>query len=190
MESEQVEESVYFDTFQESNPVQGETIITNYEKVENESDETFRSYLKEISFLDTTEYAVFISVYDEATNALQDIDMAMLSNLGLETDLHGQYRCSYAAVICGDEVQEKFAPEDTVSIEGSIDGVQYKVMSGGSSSGGNACIELDGTDYIRKGRGFNFVIYNRKSGQVEESVYFDTYVDINPVKKEIVPDTY
>ena len=61
------------------------------------------------------------------------------------------------------------------------------MTSGGLSSGGNASICLNGEEYIRKGRGFNFVIYDLQSGEVTDSVYFDTYAEKNPLRAQEVP---
>lgn len=185
LKAKQVEESVYFDTYVSSNPMQGETIVKEFRKDTSEPEEgTFHSYLKALSNLNTEDHAILLSVYDEATTSLTDLEMGLLDELGLKTSLLGQYRCSYAAVIYHSNIEEKFALEDTVTINGNFDGRPYIVMSGGASSGGNASIKINGVEYIQKGRGFNFVIYNTKTGQVEESVYFDTYVNSNPVRQE------
>lgn len=176
----EITDSVFFDTYASANA----HLMRKTEEFQNRKAEfpagTFRDYLMKLAELDTGEYAVFVSVYDEATTSLEEIDVTLMRAIGLETDLRGQNRCSYAAVLCDSKVQERFAPEDTVTIEGNIGSLSYKVMSGGLSSGGNAGIRLNGTEYIQKGRGFNFVIYNLETERVEESVSFDTYAIVNP----------
>lgn len=180
LKTEEIKESVYFDTSGSANPHQM-TIKEELQKQKAEFPEgTFRKYLVELAKLDTSQHGIFISVYDEATTSLENLDIVLLNALGLETDLKEQYRCSYAAVICGSQVKESFSLDNTVMIEGREGNLSYKVTSGGLASGGNASIQLNGTECIRKGRGFNFVIYNLKTREVEESVYFDTYANINP----------
>lgn len=148
----------------------------------------FNQYLKQIVDLDKKKYAVFLSVYDEATNYLQDEDIELLKKLGLDENLKEQYRCSYAAVISDNEIWEDFSAEDTVVLQGEIDGIEFEVKSGGFLSGKNGEIKIDGVDYMRKGRGFNIVIFNRESKLVEDSVYFDTFANKNPFSAEIIID--
>ena len=180
LETEEVRDSVYFDTYADPNPHQ----VTIKEELQNRKAEfpegTFRRYLAELAKLDTNKHGIFVSVYDEAVTKLEDMDIALLKSLGLETDLREQYRCSYAAVICDSDVKERFSLDHTVTIEGNIENLSYKVTSGGLTSGGNASIQLNGVEYIQNGRGFNFVVYDLKTGEVEESVYFDTYANVNP----------
>lgn len=181
LETGEITDSVFFDTYASTNA----HLMRKTEEFQKRKAEfpagTFRNYLAKLAERDTGGYVAFVSVYDEAVTSLEEIDVALMRAIGLETDLRGQYRCSYAAVLCDSEVQERFAFENTVTIEGNIGSLSYKVMSGGLSSGGNAGIELNGTEYIQKGRGFNFVIYNLETEQVEESVYFDTYANVNPL---------
>lgn len=148
----------------------------------------FDQYLKQIIESDKNEYAIFLSVYDEATNYLQDADIELLKELGLNINLKEQYRCSYAAVISGNEVREEFSPDGIAVLQGEIDDIVYDVRSGGFLSGKDATIKIDGIDYMRKGRGFNIVVYNRETKLVEDSVYFDTFANKNPFSAEIVVD--
>lgn len=179
--SGEVVDSVFFDTHAYENPRQGWEIREDFRgRRVSFAENSFHEYLSSLASLDRDENMVFISVYDEATASLSDMDAELLGELGLETDLRGRNRCSYAAVIGRDGIQEKFAPEDTVEISGKSGELAYRVTSGGLASGGNAGISLNGAEYIRKGRGFNFVIYNFRTGQVEDSVSFDTYAEENP----------
>lgn len=185
LESGEIADSVYFDTYAYGNPRQGWEIREDFRGCRASfPDGTFHGYLVGLASLDRNQNAVFLSIYDEATTSLSDQDMMLLGDLGLETDLRGQNRCSYAAVIGGDGVQERFALDDTVEISGNMGDLSYRVTSGGLSSGGNASIKLNGEEHIRKGRGFNFVIYDLQTGEVTDSVYFDTYADANPFRGE------
>ena len=181
-DSGQVADSVFFDTNAQENPL-GETRTTEFRESARDLAEegAFRGYLMKLAELDRTRYAVFLSVQDEAATSLRDTDAALLSGLGLKTDLRGQYRCSYAAVLHGAEVREKFSKENLVTLAGTVGDQFYMVTSGGLASGGEAHIVVGGTDYIQHGRGFNFVVYDAVSGEVAESVFFDTYAQENPL---------
>ena len=186
--SGKVADSVYFDTYAYENPRQGWEIREDFRgRGVSFPEDRFHGYLSYLASLDKSRNMVFLSVYDEATTSLTDRDMDLLGDLGLKTDLRGQNRCSYAAVLSDSGVQEEFALADTVEISGTAGGLDYRVTSGGLSSGGNASICLNGEEYIRKGRGFNFVIYDLQSGEVTDSVYFDTYAEKNPLRAQEVP---
>ena len=108
-----------------------------------------------------------------------------MERLGLKTNLRGQYRCSYAAVLHDGEAREGFSLEKPVTLTGMVGGLPYKVTSGGLASGVKAGIELNGKEYIQGGRGLNVVVCNLETGEVEESVYFDTYGAVNPHKETL-----
>lgn len=147
---------------------------------------TFDDYLAALNELNTEENIIFLSVYDEATANLTEKESALLLELGLNTKLEGRYRCSYAAVICDEEVREAYALEDTVEIVGNIGELSYRVTSGGLTSGGNASILLNEIEMIQKGRGFNCVVYNIELDTVISSVYFDTCGYQNPPQCRII----
>lgn len=147
--SGQVTESMFFDTNARENPHR-ETKTEEYERLAEEG--TFRSRLMELAKLDTREHAIFLSVSDEATVGLRDIDMALLEALGLKTDLRGQYRCSYAAALYDSRVREDFSPGGLATLTGTAGGLSYEVVSGGYPTMDEAHILLDGMDYMRRGR--------------------------------------
>lgn len=52
-----------------------------------------------------------ISIMDEGTDALTDIIIDDLHNIGVKTDLKGKHRYSYYAIALGNEVTEKLSLE-------------------------------------------------------------------------------
>lgn len=141
---------------------------------------TFHEYLSALQNLDYSKYMVFISVYDDATAQLSETGIGLLRDLGLKTDLRGQFQASYVAVISEDAIEEKFDVEETVTIEGENEGVSYSISSGGYKSGLRASIKIDDIEYIQKYRGFVIVVYDLEEKEVIDSVFFDTCEVSNP----------
>lgn len=135
---------------------------------------TFDEYLSVLQGLDYSKNSVFISAYDDATQALSEEEFELLEALGLKTDLRGQFKSSYVAVISNNGVTEEFSVDDVVVIEDSVDNISYLVKSGGYNSGHQATITINGKEQMQKGRGLNIVVYNKEPGQILSSVYFDT----------------
>ncbi len=149
----------------------------------------FDEYLKTLNELNNYENTILVSVYDEATQNLSEIERTLLSDLGLTEDLNGKFRCSYAAVINGGEIKEEISLDNTVSIEVYMNDTNLKVVSGGYTSGGNASILINGQEHIQKGRGFNIVVYNKSLKQVISSVFFDTYLYSNPPQRRFTTES-
>lgn len=148
------------------------------------SEPTLREYLKELADLDKKEYTIFISTEGEASAHLEDSDTELLEELGIKTDLT-ETGYGYAAVIHDSIAQEKIAWGDTVELRGEKEGIEFKIISDGQSEGENGSIVINGIEYIQKGDGFQFVIYNRKDRRVKDAIYFDTANNRNPFGAEI-----
>lgn len=151
---------------------------------------TFDEYLAVLKGLNHYENAIFISVYDEASYCLTETEQVLLRDLGLNQDLTGKYRYSYAAFIYGNKVKEEISLNETVTVEGNIGDINYEVVSGGLTAGvGDASISINGKEYLQKGRGFNIVVYNTKLKQMISSAYFDTCTFVNPPQSRITTET-
>lgn len=132
----------------------------------------FKEYLKAVK---DPNYTVFISVRDDATAGFTDELKLALKEYGLETDFNEKYRCSYyAVVIPGEDIIEK-AGEEALTRTGSFRNGRsvYKITSQGYYVGGTATIEIDGGEYSKNGRGFNFVVYDNETMKVIDQVCFD-----------------
>ena len=121
-------------------------------------------------------YSIFISAKDECTNSLQDAVAENLRNLGLNTDLQGEYGCSYLAVISDGKAAEQCGYLE-LAAEGTVrDGlVRYEMLSAGNASGNRSSIKIDGTEYSRNSRGLNIAVYNNETKKIVDAVCFDTY---------------
>ena len=145
---------------------------------------TFEEYLSMLTQIDKMDNIICISIYDEGTNCLTEKENQLLYALGLQTDLLGQYRSSYSAVISEQGIWEEFSPDETVVIECEIEGNELFVQSDGLESGGMHSIKINNVNYSQGERGFNIVVYNTEINQVISSVYFDTYECENPFVKK------
>ncbi len=51
---------------------------------------------------------------------------------------------------------------------------EYTIVSAGFECGDYSSIIIDGVEYSRNNRGLNIVVYNNETGQVIDTVCFDT----------------
>ena len=136
----------------------------------------FVKWLKELK--GDGEHMIFVSVKEDATEALTDQSLTLLKELGLTNDFKKSGLLSYIAVF--DEKGELYeeVSEQRIDYSGkSSDGKNYTVTSAGSILGedeSGSSIMIGGTDYSVNRRGFNIVLYSVKTGEVEYSVDFDT----------------
>ena len=152
----------------------------------------FEEYLDALNTLNCNNNLIAISVYDEATQSLTEREVEQLHRLGLEAELEGHYRSSYAAILLNGFIQEGFSEDELVKIEQNPElhsDVRYEVISSGLNAREQSMILIDGNDYIQGGRGFNIVVYNTKFHQVVSSVVFDTFAEVNPnAKRRVAPE--
>ena len=130
-------------------------------------------YLKH---LHNTEYTIFISAKDEATQSITPEIMDLLAALGVRSDLQGKLRYCFLAV-CNNGFSLYEALEQTRLIySGNLpDGISFSLDSASLTKGNNSSIQIDGKEYSVNNRGLNFVVFDTQSGKVVDSVCFDTY---------------
>ena len=142
-------------------------------------------YIETVSALEG--YTILISVCDEATNALTQEQRDHFAQLGLDVLAELEYHDSALAVVEDGEVvwQERDEassygnttdPDAYLEYTGfTMDGSAYTLRSGGALSGSLSSCIINGTDYSLNSRGINITIYDNETGEVTESVVFDTY---------------
>ncbi|MBO6137766.1 MAG: sulfatase-like hydrolase/transferase [Lachnospiraceae bacterium] len=134
--------------------------------------EHYMDYLAER--LATGDYTLFISAKEEASGAVDDAVLADLQRLGIKTDLRDKWRESYYAVITPEGVAEDVS-KNRLEYDGTLpDGSAFKVISEGYDSGRFSSIMLEDGEHSINKRGLNFVLFNSKTGEIEDSVNFDT----------------
>lgn len=116
---------------------------------------------------------IFLSVNDDAAGSMTGTLVEDMKALGLQTDLRGQYRSSYYAVITEDNVLEEIS-EEAVEQSGIIDGLEYYISSAGNKAGKYSSIIVNGEEYSKNVRGINIVVV--EEGIVRDSIAFDTCI--------------
>lgn len=151
----------------------GNVSLTYFYDSEGEYLECGSSFLHEyLCSLKDRQYTIFISVKDDASKNLTSTIINDLKSLGISTDLRDYFRYSYCAVIAPDGVLEKLSNE-LIRLEGTVDGIEYSVVSAGFESGSKSSIILNGDEYSKNCRGLNIVVL--ENGKPVESIAFDTY---------------
>lgn len=134
--------------------------------------------------LSNEDYAVFLSVKDEASKSLSSEARKAFYERGFVELSKLELRDSYLAVILGGtlvyELRDHGEEAISVSDEWVMDtlnriNVQYSVISGGYESGNLSSICIGGTEYSADSRGINIVVWNTVTNKCVASVTFDTY---------------
>ena len=119
---------------------------------------------------------ILMSVRDEATNGLTYEAKAALARLGLRTDLTGQNRCSYIAVIDDGAVIVENMAYEQIDYAGKLpDGTQYAMVSAGYECGDVSSIVIIEKEFSPNKRGFNIVVYNKELHTVIHQGNYDTF---------------
>lgn len=129
-------------------------------------------------------YTIFIAAMDEASNSINESIIEKMRQLGLSVDLTGKWRNSYYAVISQEGILEEVGTE-ALSAQGSFrDGrCIYNISSAGYECGNTCSINLNHTEYAKKQRGLNIVVYDNVYRKVVDTVCFDTYADSLDAKR-------
>lgn len=129
-----------------------------------------------LSMLNDERYSVFIAADDETANGLIPEAREKLAELGLVNGSMLEFGNSYLAAITEDGIVEERGNQE-LSNSGAIrDGrVTYEIMSKGYNSGSDCSIKINGTEYAKRKRGINIVVYDNLTRKVIDSVCFDTW---------------
>ncbi len=141
------------------------------EILNNSIDETgLYQYLT--TFWNDDDYAIFLSVQNDASSALDTIARTALSELGLNALSSLNTQDSYLAIIDGGEViVENSSPDGSYLTEELLD---YVIVSGTTDSGETSSIKIDGTEYSPKSDGINVVVYNKTTNLLVDARTFNT----------------
>ena len=132
---------------------------------------------------------IFVTVKDDASNALTDDQKAAFAGMGLTQFADIGYPKAYLAVIDDGEVvyekieadmdggdEEKHKNAGTLTYDGRLsDGVKFWISSSGYYAGNRASCIIDEKEYAVNNRGLNFVVYNKDTHEIVDSTCFDTY---------------
>ncbi len=161
-------------------------------------------------FIDKKDYAIFISVKDDACDSLTEEQRERFKDLGLTELSQLPSHASYLSVIDdGEIVMEQMQAQDWeyirsveenqsgdqplyITYRGKLsDKTDYYMSSGGYKMGNVSSIQIDGIEYSTNKRGLNIVVYDKKLKLVVDQARFDTYASPernNPVDEETLEE--
>lgn len=154
-------------------------------KIKLMSQVDFYSYMEELINIDRENNVICISVYDAAEASLSPYGMSLINELGIESNMMGLFKPSFAAIVSGDNIKEGVSVDGGVHIKEYIDKVSYVVESGNAASGLTYGIKINGYEYGQAIRGINIVVYNKFLNEVVSVASFDTWAIDNPMKMRI-----
>ena len=124
------------------------------------------------AFWNDEDYAVFLSVQDDAAVLLDEDDRNQVAGLGLIELSRIAYGDSYLAVIDGGNVVTEACDHGAVPLQ--AEGIVYQLVSGGINSGSVSSIKIGDAEYSLNARGLNVVVYNKLTEEVVDSIVFDS----------------
>ena len=173
--------------YEEQKQVYEEFLLAQDIKISLLEATNLNQYLDTLLNMEKKDSTIFISVYDEASTSLSDVSQNYLYALGMEKDLRNDYRYSYYSVVDDGKLIAEAHSESVIETSGLLNnGSKFEISSGGLLSGSASSIKIDGVEYGQNGRGINIVVYNKKIGQVLNSVYFDTFAYDNAPTSRMV----
>lgn len=124
------------------------------------------------------EWDVFVSAQTEYTSQMEPEDYALLSELGLAMIVEGQYMDSYLGVARNGTAVYEALSDRVIEHELMLDDHSVKLGSVNAWANDFAThptIQIDGVEHAQGGSGLNFVVRDKSSGLVIDSVSFNTF---------------
>ena len=138
-----------------------------YEWVKRDSHLRYVTDINEyLSDIKDERYTVFVATKGEINDTLNENVAMKIYDLGVKSDLLGEFQNSYVAVI-GDKIVENMS-SDSASNAGLLNRgrISYEVCS----TGDTCTIKINGVEYAKQCEGLNLVIYNNITERVIDSV--------------------
>ena len=150
-----------------------------YETAANETSIIYRDINKYLEMLGSLgDITVLIGVKDEASQGLDLGTVRSFSKIGIDCALFGKNGFSYFAV-SGNGKHVESAANHELNYSGTLkNGARYEIVSGALKYGNTCSIMIDGVEYAKNQRGFNFVVIDDLNGKVIDSRVFDVYRNI------------
>ena len=118
-----------------------------------------------------------MSICDEGTYALTETDMKELYKLGVQSNLLGQFRCSFYSIVSNGELISEKLDYNYLEEKGFIadENIEYEIISAGVDYGNRSSIVINEIEYSINARGINIVVWDNVKDEVIGSVTYDTY---------------
>ena len=152
-------------------------MLKKYKKMEQiallESNTDFTSYVTElINNLD--KWDIFIASSEEYISGLNQDDLELLKTLGLNIISDGGFANSYLAVIKDGLVEYEAYSTQNITYKTNLYGNKVSMTSSGWYYGSKSNIYIGGNNYCLNIPGLNFVIMDKETGLLIDSVGFRT----------------
>lgn len=152
-----------------------------------------------LALIDNENYISLIAIKDDAAAGLNESLRTQFAQIGLVNLSHIEFRESYIGILQGGTAlldhrepnielgsRMVFALangtlvfREQESQKGTPPANRVSLASGGALAGDKAVIAIGENDYSENGRGLNFVVLNRNTGEVIDTASFDTCGDCN-----------
>lgn len=136
------------------------------------------SYLARL-FEKKENYIICIAACDDMNISLTENNIQLLQKLGVQLHEKGRKDSRYsliALIDSGEKIYESMSNQLIEYCYTTIDGIDIAMKSSGWHGASTAQIYINGVDYACNTRGINFVILDKRTGQIIDSVCFDTYL--------------
>lgn len=140
----------------------------------------FREYL---TFLKESgeDWTITIAASEDYATGLDETDLALLDELGLELVRQGEFSDSYAAVISAGETVYEAVSDYEIYRGIQLPGATVELISKNEFlQWPGASIQINGQGYALSLRGLNVVVFDCETGLVIDSVVFDTFRSDKP----------
>ena len=150
-----------------------------YETGDNETVIVYKDLKEYLEMLGALgDVTVLIGVKDEAAQGLDLETAGAFGKIGIDCSLYGKPGLSYLAY-SGNGKHIDNAANHELNYSGTLkDGTKFEIVSGAFKYGNTCSIMVDGKEYAKNQRGFNFVVIDDRTGKVIDSRVFDVYRNI------------
>lgn len=138
-----------------------------------QSEYKFDSYLQMLAE-NKEDWSVMMTVVYDGVGGLTDADYQLLDAMNLQLIRRVNPFNSYIAVIDKGQLKYEVFSDESVSYDGYLAGKSLHIYSSGSVEHASAVISFGGKEYTGNS-GINFVVYDKESRIVIDSVVFQTY---------------
>lgn len=162
---------------------QYEQLLDRYEKkaqvFELKSTVKIDEYLKLLKNMSKKDYTILVSVKDIQGYCLDPHIIEKLKQLGFlnaETLLEKEYHSFIGAIGIEEQPIELYGGDEAIQYDANVDSRKISIESKTLNTGNESKIMIGNTNYSKNVRGLNFVVVDKTSGEVVDSVAFDTHV--------------
>ena len=103
-----------------------------------------------------------------------------LGFLNAETLLEKEYHSFIGAIGIEEQPIELYGGDEAIQYDANVDSRKISIESKTLNTGNESKIMIGNTNYSKNVRGLNFVVVDKTSGEVVDSVAFDTHVPEMP----------